>query len=194
MGNNPSQPTGHYRAGPQYQAPPTHFNRGHTLRETQYFRGGYTLRDPPKKKKMGLVGVPEHTPQSLSPRRSRLSTGRNGLAVAAAQTAYLPPPQHNLQCGYSPGTTPSVSSLGSSRHSRSSRGRNGLAAAAAQTAYSPPPQQQCTSSPQHSRTIGLSSRAVPQHNFSQPARQHFSHGHSLRNNAQLSKKKKNWKW
>ncbi|KAF5634720.1 hypothetical protein F25303_8739 [Fusarium sp. NRRL 25303] len=147
MGNNPSHATGHYRAGPQYQAPPTHFSRGHTLRETQHFKGGYTLRDPPKKKKMGLVGVPEYTPQSLSPRHSRLSTGRNGLAAAAAQTA-----------------------------------------------YSPPAQQQYYSSPQQSRTTGLGSRAVPQHNFSQPARQHFSHGHSLRNNPQLSKKKKNWKW
>ncbi|KAF5673675.1 hypothetical protein FCIRC_7937 [Fusarium circinatum] len=158
MGNNPSQPTGHYQAGPQYQAPPTHFNRGYTMRETQHFRGGYSLRDPPKKKKMGLVGVPEYSP----PNHARYSQGSDlGIAAAraafshapqsfpqsssaAAPIAWTPPPsKKHFKQGHSLRNTPNVS----------------------------------FASPEPSH---FSSRAAPQQTFSQPAHKPFSHRYSLR--------------
>ncbi|KAF5529485.1 hypothetical protein FNAPI_13860 [Fusarium napiforme] len=198
MGNNTSQPTGHYHAGPQYQPPPTHFNHRHTLRETQHFRGGYTLRDPPKKKKMGLVGVPEYSP----PNHHGSSNGY-GLSTAAAQAAYSAPPStgfapqpapqtyfnhgHSLRNthfappqtisqpahqhfshGYSLRDTPNMAAFSSSKHSRSSKKFN---------SWTAPPQT-----------------------LSQPTHQHFSHGHSLRNApvqdqwSNSGKKRRSKKW
>ncbi|KAF4503407.1 hypothetical protein FAGAP_360 [Fusarium agapanthi] len=164
MGNGLSQPTGHYQAGPQYQAPPTHFNHGYTMRETEHFKGGYTLRDPPKKKKMGLVGVPEYP----SPNHSRYSQGSD-LGIAAARAAFSQAPQ----------TFPQSSS------------------AAAQTAWTlPPPKQHFKHGHSLRNTPNVSpfaepshfgSRDPPQQTFSQPAHQPFSHGYSLRNPAKKAK-------
>ncbi|KAF5649662.1 hypothetical protein F52700_558 [Fusarium sp. NRRL 52700] len=171
MGNESSTPAGHYRAGPQYQAPPTHFNRGYTMRETQHFKGGYTLRDSPKKKKMGLVGVPEYSPpQHVSQ-----------PAIAAAQAAWTAPPakhskqrhSHRATAAYSPPQTFSQPSV-----------------VAAPTEWMPPAPKQhfkhgyslrnnhdvsSFSNPKSSR---FGSREAQQQACSQPASQSFSHGHS----------------
>ncbi|KAF5250108.1 hypothetical protein FANTH_4661 [Fusarium anthophilum] len=188
MGNNPSQPTGHYQVGPQYQAPSTHFNRGYTMRETEHFRGGYTLRDPPKKKKMGLIGVPEYSP----PSHSRYSQGSD-LGVAAARAAFSQPSSAAAPIAWTP-----PQSKKHFRHGHSLRDTPNVSftypepsSAAAPTPWTPPQSKKhlkhghslrnppnvsfTNPEPSHFR-----SRVAPQQTFSQPAHQPFSHGYSLR--------------
>ncbi|KAF4444950.1 hypothetical protein FACUT_287 [Fusarium acutatum] len=187
MGSSPSKPTGHYRAGPQYRAPPTHFKRGYTMRETQHFKGGYTLRDPPKKKKMGLVGVPDYSP-------SKHSSSSNGFAQAAARAAFSPPPQKHTKHGVSPRA---ITAYVPPKHSPPpSRGFGRRLSP--QPASSPAPQTYFkhghslrdttkVSSSSNSKPSRFGSRAAPQQTFSQPARQPFSHGHTLRKPAKEAK-------
>ncbi|KAF5988639.1 hypothetical protein FBULB1_1372 [Fusarium bulbicola] len=195
MGNNPSQPTGHYQAGPQYQAPPTHFNRGYTMRETQHFRGGYSLRDPPKKKKMGLVGVPQYS----SPNHSRYSQGSD-LGVAAARAAFSHAPQTFSQpsSAAAPIAWTPPPSKKHFKHGQSLRDTPNVSftypepsSAAAPTPWTPPQSKKhfkhghslrntpnvSFASPEPSH---FGSRAAPQQTFSQPAHKPFSHGYSLR--------------